>query len=406
MIKELVRPYYLRWLYFRLYPENRPSHFEDCWKYPPAADLPGKDSVFLFLPMTDWHTRIQRTQHLARGFASEGFGCLYLNPHLGREFPKPSGFGSSVELRSLAGGVTEMHVQLAREPVFHHRLLRAGEVRTLADAISAVLRGREAVQIVSFPIWRPVAEELRRRHGCRIVYDCHDVLGGFENVARQIVEAERAAIESCDLALFSSRRLFDDYQNVPAKRLLVRNAVDEGWVRYASGGGAKYVDYIGALDRWFDTEAMIAAVKELPHVRFRLIGRIEDESIQLRLRIFDTVEFMGEVPHEELHRYLRESRVGLIPFKRNELTIGTNPIKLYEYFAYGLPVVSARLPEVQEYGDLVRLYDTPAEFAEAVQEALEEDGSKHEARRTVARTETWGARVRVILEELESVPKL
>ena len=76
-VKEAVRPFYLRWLYFPLFRGSRPAHFQDCWTYPvdelnPAAGVPPE---LLFLPMTDWHTRIQRTQHLARTFAAAGHRC-------------------------------------------------------------------------------------------------------------------------------------------------------------------------------------------------------------------------------------------------------------------------------------------------------------------------------------------
>ena len=67
---ELLRPYYLRWVYFRRYPSARPPHFAACWRYPnspigemarPSTDRPG----VVFFPMNDWHTRFQRTQQLA-----------------------------------------------------------------------------------------------------------------------------------------------------------------------------------------------------------------------------------------------------------------------------------------------------------------------------------------------------
>ena len=51
----------------------------------PACPNPSRPDL-LFYPMTDWHARIQRTQHLVRAFAALGFRCIYINPHLGREF--------------------------------------------------------------------------------------------------------------------------------------------------------------------------------------------------------------------------------------------------------------------------------------------------------------------------------
>ena len=80
-LKELVRPYYLRWFYFPLFQKGRPPEFRECWKYPyqaftdpaqvrlPLSNRPD----LLFYPMTDWHTRTQRTHQLVRAFAQLGF---------------------------------------------------------------------------------------------------------------------------------------------------------------------------------------------------------------------------------------------------------------------------------------------------------------------------------------------
>lgn len=402
--KELVRPYYLRWLYFQLHPERRPSYFNAAWQYPSSSFEAGQPPSFLVLPMTDWHTRLQRTQHLVRALAARGHASLYVNPHLGREFPRPYGFGPSHSVSLLERRVHEMHVHLRSEPVFHHRMLRPGEVRTIVDAVDRELpAGREVVQMVSLPIWHPVAEELRRRRGFPIVYDCHDVLAGFPNVAREIVEAERPAMGASDVVLYSSRRLQEAHADIPG--LLLRNAVEEAWIARAENASPEYVDYIGALDRWFDVDALAHAARHLPECAFRLIGRMEDERIRRKLASFRNIQLVGEAPHAELHRFLRQTRVGLIPFIRNELTLGANPIKLYEYFSYGLPVVASRLPEVEEYGGLVTLYDTPAEFTDGLRRALAEDTSLRDARRTVARKETWGARVSALLNAVAALPR-
>ena len=81
---------------------------------------------------------------------------------------------------------------------------------------------------------------------------------------------------------------------------------------------------------------------------------------------------------------------GLIPFKINELTLATNPIKLYEYFSLGMPVVSSRLPEVEQFRELVYIAADSAGFAEAFRDALrEDDPERRRRRREVARVESW-----------------
>ncbi|MEP6540142.1 MAG: glycosyltransferase [Bryobacteraceae bacterium] len=410
--KETIRPFYLRWLYFPLFPSRRPEHFQESWRYPmqtPGAT--GKTPALLFLPMTDWHTRIQRTQHLARTFASQGHQCFYLNPHLGREFPSPYFFSDSPKLHTLEPLIAELHIHLPLEPVFHERLLSVHENELIVNAIQTVLgagKPPKLLQMVSFPLWIDAAQQLRRQFGFPIVYDCHDVLSGFRKISREIVEKESALFETSDLVVFSSHKLLQEnvarYPYLKSKSILVRNAVDESWLngsaasRKPASGAEIIVGYVGALDFWFDVDAVENAAGAHPEWKFLLIGRVEDKRI-LRLSRLPNIVFAGEVPHSELHKYMATFRAALIPFLPSDLTMGTNPIKLYEYFSYGLPVVSTDLPEMNEFRTLLYLYDHPGQLTERLERAVEEnDAFLRQSRIGIAHRESWTARVNQLAE--------
>ncbi len=421
-LKEILRPRYLKWVYFRLFPEARPAYFRECWSYPEAdvagwAERMGGDGEepdVLWLPMTDWHTRIQRTQHLARALAAAGQRNFYLNPHLGREFPHPYGIQRRVRHVEIEPGIIETHVHLKREPVFHQRRLEAEETKAVTEALAAVVEAagsRRLVQMLSFPLWLETARELRERFGAPIVYDCHDLLSGFPLVARPLVEAEEEVFEAADLVVFSARRLWDvhvrERPELAERAVLVRNGVEESWVQGGDGPaktGEVVIGYAGALDYWFDAEALREAARRHPGWTFVLLGRVEDEGLRRMLSGVRNVRFGGEVPHRELRERLEEFTVGVIPFLRNELTLGANPIKLYEYFSRGLPVVSADLPEVAAYGDLVYLYVDPQEFVAQLERAVAEaDPLQRERRRAVAAQETWTKRAGALREAFRSL---
>jgi glycosyltransferase involved in cell wall biosynthesis len=421
---EWIRPYYLRWCYFPLFPDARPRYFSDCWQYPFQALTPETASRavsllgeprrapdLLFLPMTDWHARVQRTQHLARAFAALGHRSFYLNPHLGREFPRPYIFDKISRLSVLEPGVGELHIHLPREPVFHHRLLTDRENRLLLEALELLLSAAGAsrtVQVVSFPLWLDVARALKQRHGIPIVYDCHDLLAGFSGIASEIVAREAELLEACDLAVFSSANLLDtmtgEFPWLAAKSLLLRNAADFSHFAQCSPSSepsSKVVGYIGSLNSWLDIESIRQAALRHPEWKFQLIGRVEDQRV-LELTKLRNVEFRGEVSYRELPRPMAEFDVALIPFLRNRLTMATNPIKIYEYFSCGLPVVSTRLPELEQFGDLVYLASDAREFAALVEKAAaERDPSLKERRIALARKETWTSRVTLLLKEFE-----
>jgi glycosyltransferase involved in cell wall biosynthesis len=359
--------------------------------------------------MTDWHARIQRTQQLALGLAAVGHRCYYVNPHLGFQFPRVYFRDRRHRLSFLARRVIELHLRVLREPVVHHRLPTSRECRTLGDAVGLLVRAadvRKLVQIVSLPFWLDVATRLRQAHGFPIIYDCHDLLGAFRGVKREVVGCEADLFRLCDLVVFSSQQLMDvqtaEFPYLRGKSLLVRNAADAAGVAGGEavrrarcpGGPAKVIGYIGALDDWFDVEAVRVAAHRQPGWQFVLIGRIETHSV-LALKELPNVKFLGELPHSELRAHLADFDVGLIPFLRNELTLAANPIKLYEYLSYGLPVVSSRLPEVEMLGDLVYIADGPEDFADKVEAAANEgDSSIGQRRRAAVLRETWPDRVR------------
>jgi glycosyltransferase involved in cell wall biosynthesis len=413
-LKEAIRPYYLRWLYFPLRPDQRPYAFQACWRYPyqkVAADsvrlLESRSSLpdLLFYPMTDWHTRIQRTQHLVRAFAALGYRCIYVNPHLGREFETTPLFDKAHRLACLEDNIYELHIRLPREPVFHDRLLTPAEEQTIATAIGCVLpHGSTVIQVLSFPLWTGIARRFRQEAGFPMVYDCHDLLSGFHNICGDILAVEDDLLREADLVLFSSQGLLDRYGAAVQKRLLVRNAVTAAQFDHARPApGEPVAGYVGALDSWFDVEAVRQAALQNPHCRFILGGRIEYEPIG-RLRALANVECPGEIPYHEVPELLARFRIALIPFRVTPLTLMTNPIKMYEYFSCGLPVVSSPLPEAVAMGDLVYIGETPAEFASSVTEALAENDSSRRARRKeIAARESWSARVRVVSAEFESL---
>lgn len=417
MLKEWIRPFYLKWLYFLLRPGAKPQQWVDCWRYP-AVDLtlpqppPARQPDILFLPMNDWHTRMQRPQHLALVLASLGHRCFYLNPNLGREFPQPVATGSRLRLCQLAERVWEIHAGLPREPVFHHRMLRPGETNRIlrdVETIAKVFHVHRLALLSQFPLWNSLAFQLRERLGGPLVYDCHDLLSGFSRIAPEIISEETQLYEKADIVVFSAKSLIQrklaEMPWLGDKAHLVRNGVDVDHFQPGEGGRRKVVGYVGSLDEWFDVAAVRLAAATHPECQFVLLGRVEDKKI-LALEDQPNVRFYGEVPYDRLPVYMAEFDVALIPFLVTPLTRATNPIKLYEYFSCGLPVVSTALPEVELFPDLVYLAHGPEEFAARVGQALEEQSpALRERRRKLAEEESWenrGRRISSLLDQEEA----
>ncbi len=409
-IKERLRPWYLRNIYFRLFPARKPAWFEDCWRFPHAPidrcehllEPPLASRDFLILPMTDWHARMQRSQYLAQALAAQGHRCFLLNPHLGREF-RDTG-QATARLARLAPNVYELHVRLPREPVYHHRNLTPEESEILATSVARLVHSAgisNLTQIVSFPVWHQFASLVKQRHGAPIVYDCHDLLDGFEGIAPEIVSLEPGMITASDFVICSADSLHEHCLGSGASAdrcLVVRNAVTEiPDTSKAVCETGVVVGYLGAIENWFDSGAIRAAAIARPGWRFALGGRVESTSVRGLLEL-PNVDFAGEIARAHVADFLAGFDVAMIPFVLNPLTLAADPIKLYEYLAAGLPVVSARLPETRRFADYLHYYDSPGNLVDAIEKAFADRGETARARRRLAvADETWESRARQIL---------
>ncbi len=95
--------------------------------------------------------------------------------------------------------------------------------------------------------------------------------------------------------------------------------------------------------------------------------------------------------------------IGLMPWKDNEWIRHSNPIKLKEYLALGLPIVSTDFPEVHRYDRLVRIASTYNDFVTAVTATIADGGLATPAgRRAAVEHSTWDAAARLLLRETES----
>jgi glycosyltransferase involved in cell wall biosynthesis len=159
--------------------------------------------------------------------------------------------------------------------------------------------------------------------------------------------------------------------------------------------------FFGLVSSWVDLELIADLSERFPEVSFVLLGRAEVSLERLAGR--PNVHCPGFVPYAELPRYARYFDVGLIPFVLNRLTRAVNPVKLMEYLALGLPVLSTRLPELETVPGPIRLAVTREEFRSGLREVLALRGPQARAEaRAVARGNTWNQRVEELSEFLEA----
>jgi glycosyltransferase involved in cell wall biosynthesis len=249
----------------------------------------------------------------------------------------------------------------------------------------------------SAPVSGTLGEEL-------VVYHCVDEFSAFADTnGRHIAEMEEQLLRKADVCITSAERLRANKVKVNPNTVLVRHGTD--WNHFVKACDPKTVvpadlanlpkpviGFFGLVAEWVDQDAMIECAKAYPNGSVVLIGKTAPDADVSKLKALPNVHFLGRKKYEELPAYCKGFDVALMPFKINELTLNANPLKVREYLAAGLSVVSTDIPEVVKVG-LCKIASSSADFPAKVAEALAEGGGCTRERAQKIFHESWDARV-------------
>ena len=292
-------------------------------------------------------------------------------------------------------------------PLLRSRALHRGWGRLTIPNVKRVVRDRGFDEVdllyIDTPIQRFWLDAISFRASVARIADRY---AGFSGIADEVLDLEENLIRSVDLTVFSARSLEAHVLAAGARRAAyLPNGVDFAALADAPREAPReYADlqrpiavFIGSLDCRFDYKLMDRVALALPDVSFVLVG--PDISVGQRLPSRPNIHRLGVRGHRELPRYLHNAEVGLIPYdviSHPVLVGGIHPLKVYEYFACGLPVVASRWAELERIGGPAILCEGPDQFIVGIRRALAGDVDAS-AGIELARRADWGGRVRDML---------
>ncbi len=237
-----------------------------------------------------------------------------------------------------------------------------------------------------------------------VIYHCVDEYSEFSGVPKDvIVRMEQDLIRRADIVFTSAEKLCDERRAVNPRTYFIPHGVDVAHFSRALDPATvvpseilrlpkPVIGFFGLLADWVDLDIIGALARARPHWSFALVGKVQTDLGAVAS--LPNVHLLGQQPYAALPAYCRGFDVGLIPFRMNELTLRVNPLKLREYLAAGLPVVSTPLPEVVRYHGVVHIAFNKDSFLQEIEAALKERSRENDRRRVdTMRSEGWEARV-------------
>lgn len=336
--------------------------------------------VIVYPPTHDWAFMFQRPHQMARAFARSGY--LYFYCTANERTDAVFGF------QHIEPNLVLCHVPLETFKILEKPIVYLGSPWN-----------RQYLEHFSQPC---------------VIYDHYDDL----QVSGARPEDHQALLREAKIVLVTAQGLQKSVEKQRPDALLLPNGVDYDLIQSLQpkpgacppldwplgDESSPVIGYSGALAAWFDYPLMDYLAKARPAWRFVLLGVDYDGSLpESKLLENANVHWLSMKPYPELFSYLWRFAVGVIPFRVNEITLATSPIKLFEYMACRLPVVSTALPECRRYPGVLVAED-PAQFLEMLDKALAArlDPAYLETIDQVARSNTWKRRALAVSEKLSA----
>lgn len=319
---------------------------------------PGLPPVVYLPTWLEWDVMRQRPQYVLEALAANGYPVYFVDPRL-------------------------------------TRIERKGNIRLVPNLTTVPAAG-----VILYIHFAPLLQFTHWFSDSLIWYDYLDDISIFRDddhglpVEKTVKHHHELMVERADIVTCSNRLLVD---RVPRRdALLVENGVDlerfrpEGDVAPDLPAGRPVIGYHGAVAAWFDFDLLSGLVSLLPEVQFAMVGPV-DPGVEGILPSSPNLHWLGSRPSDVIDRYVRGFDVGIIPFVVDEMTEAVTPLKMFEYLASGVPVVSTRLPAcVETQGVLIG--DDAASFAESISRLIGHRQSPFQLR-TLAEPASWRQRI-------------
>lgn len=300
-----------------------------------------------------------------------------------------------------------------RGRIFSGSILEIGrfDLQNLLDRIDAEHIAEPGVLVLTIPS-RDFVDALPRFQslGFATIYDIMDDWEGFHGVGQAswwTQELEERALQAVDKVTVVSPVLREKFAHRRTDIRVIANGLrvvsaDEKFISSHEENDrcCIIVGYFGHLtDSWFDWEGVLALAASSDALDIQIIGYGEPEWVKARVKDVGNITLVGFVPADKLASHVANWHIGIIPFKATVLVKAVDPIKIYEYLHFGLPVIATGMPHLATYPETQVLESISGAngLCKQLYARIKSGEIDYESMASFTRDSTWRRRLETIL---------
>jgi glycosyltransferase involved in cell wall biosynthesis len=267
-------------------------------------------------------------------------------------------------------------------------------------------------------IFDPVFYMLPRFFRTPSIYDCVDFHAGFfTGEKRKIIEKyERALIQEVTFFFVNSTVLYTKHKKTRAADAVVPQGfrLDEFRKKHPSGmrlpTDKPIVGYIGSIDDRIDLPLLKRIISKNPQWLFVLWGPLQMAALKEKIEILNRLIELEQYPNvltgyssaDTIFSLVKQFDIGMIPYRSNLASVRYSyPMKLFEYFYAGKPVISSYIEELRGY-PYIQFGKTPQEWELLLRQTVSRNWPKQYQRKqqALAIQNSWENKINTILSYL------
>ena len=242
---------------------------------------------------------------------------------------------------------------------------------------------------------------------CAVIYDITDDWSAMPMSAKlraRILRQDDELAARCDAVIVCSPHLAEQKKQYGARVHLIPNGVDTERYRpvcqrtwephpLTATWPRPILAHTGTIhsDRT-DVPLVLDIARLIPRGTIALIGPDHlNDADRDRLRAMPNIRLTGPVANAVLPRIMSGFDVCIVPHRVDAFSESQDPLKLYEYLACGLPIVSTPIAGFRNYPELIHLATGGPDFAAAIATALNEGTTRSSDRQAAVASRTWEA---------------
>ena len=247
---------------------------------------------------------------------------------------------------------------------------------------------------------------LHQLNECATIYYCFDEITIINWMSRHGSRYEPDYLRRVDAVVTTSETLRRSKSILQPNAYCIKNGVNFDLFNQAHQLAQQQppqkpvVGYLGTADNRVNIDIVDYCARTMPDVQFQFVGDVHEPELTKRLSAYSNVSFIPPHQPADLPPLLANMTAAMIPFVCNEHTYTIYPLKINEYLAAGLPVVSTPFSLLDDFDGVIELADSPAAFAHALRRALTDNSPERVSERiAMAKGNAWEKRA----EEFEAV---